>query len=163
MPEETAEWDDARRRALCERIRAYHRERDIPFDYPPATEAQLRATEEQLGFPLPPMLRLLYGEVANGGNILSPHRRYPFFGVEGGRHLRLVKGDGRTLGRLMSRNQWRLHPCVADALERYPGYSVRADASPDGFVTLSDQGCGTTLEFDIRTGKAYLIGYAGKR
>jgi len=45
-------------------------ETDIPVPsiaYPPATEDQLRATEETLGFPLPPLLRALYAEVANGG------------------------------------------------------------------------------------------------
>ena len=34
---------------------------------PPVTEAQLRATEDLLGFPLPPSLRALYERVANGG------------------------------------------------------------------------------------------------
>jgi hypothetical protein len=37
------------------------------FKYPPATEEQLLATEEALGFPLPPVLRALYAEIANGG------------------------------------------------------------------------------------------------
>ncbi len=37
------------------------------FAYPPANEEQLQATEAALGFPLPPLLRLLYAEVANGG------------------------------------------------------------------------------------------------
>src|SRR5258708_27179168 len=37
------------------------------FEYPPATEEQLLATEEALGFPLPPALRALYLQVANGG------------------------------------------------------------------------------------------------
>lgn len=37
------------------------------FAFPPATEAQLAATEQALGFPLPPMLRTLYTLVANGG------------------------------------------------------------------------------------------------
>ena len=40
----------------------------VPYiAYLPATEEQLRATEETLGFPLPPLLRALYAEVANGG------------------------------------------------------------------------------------------------
>jgi len=37
------------------------------FKYSPATEEQLLATEEALGFPLPPVLRALYAQVANGG------------------------------------------------------------------------------------------------
>jgi len=35
--------------------------------YPPATEEQLQATEEILEFSLPPLLRALYKQVANGG------------------------------------------------------------------------------------------------
>lgn len=37
------------------------------FAFPPATEAQLTATERELGYPLPGMLRALYSQVANGG------------------------------------------------------------------------------------------------
>lgn len=37
------------------------------FAYPPASEEQLYATETALGFLLPPVLRALYAEVANGG------------------------------------------------------------------------------------------------
>jgi hypothetical protein len=37
------------------------------FEFPPASEEQLQATEEALGIPLPPMLRALYAQVANGG------------------------------------------------------------------------------------------------
>ena len=37
------------------------------FAFPPASEAQLAATEEALGFPLPETLRALYTLVANGG------------------------------------------------------------------------------------------------
>src|SRR5439155_12589651 len=45
---------------------ALHR-REIAPHYPPATESQLLATEVALGFPLPPILRTLYAQVANGG------------------------------------------------------------------------------------------------
>ena len=50
------------------------------FLYPPATEEQLSATEEKLGFPLPPLLRALYHWVANGG--FGPG--YGLLGVMGG-------------------------------------------------------------------------------
>jgi hypothetical protein len=49
--------------SLFARIRTHGRQ--SPF--PPATEDQIRETEQQLGFPLPPLLRLLYTEIANGG------------------------------------------------------------------------------------------------
>lgn len=49
--------------SLFDRIRVHWPQ--SPF--PPATEGQIRETEQQLGFPLPPLLRLLYTEIANGG------------------------------------------------------------------------------------------------
>jgi hypothetical protein len=48
--------------------------------FPPATEQQIRETEQQLGFPLPPLLRLLYTQIANGG--FGPG--YGIIGVAGG-------------------------------------------------------------------------------
>jgi hypothetical protein len=68
-------------RAYCQREGWYDGELDRPtalqvrpdqpqrlgFAYPPASEDLLQATEEALGFPLPPVLRMLSTEVANGG------------------------------------------------------------------------------------------------
>jgi hypothetical protein len=54
------------------------------FAFPPATEEQLRQTEEMMGFPHPPLLRALYLHVANGG--FGPEEG--LIGVPGGcRHL----------------------------------------------------------------------------
>src|SRR5690242_19189308 len=59
--------------ALCARVRAYYADHPPEEDYPdprtfpPATEAQLRATEAMLGLRLPPFLRALYSHVGNGG------------------------------------------------------------------------------------------------
>lgn len=39
----------------------------LGFKYSPATEEQLLATEQALGFPLPPLLHALYAQVANSG------------------------------------------------------------------------------------------------
>jgi SMI1 / KNR4 family (SUKH-1) len=47
-------------------VRSDHPQRHS-FAYPPASEEQLRATETAIGFLLPPVLRALYTEVANGG------------------------------------------------------------------------------------------------
>jgi SMI1 / KNR4 family (SUKH-1) len=41
--------------------------RKTSFAYAPATEEQLHATEQALGFSLPPLLRTLYAQLANGG------------------------------------------------------------------------------------------------
>jgi len=66
---------------------AIERDTDLPslpvytnFEFPPATEEQLRAIEEILGFPLPPLLRALYAQLANGG--FGP--RYGIMGALGG-------------------------------------------------------------------------------
>jgi SMI1 / KNR4 family (SUKH-1) len=154
--QESAMHDEARYRALCERIRAWHQEQSISFVYLPATEEQVRETEAQLGLPLPPLLRMLYTEVANGGNLLSPH--YPFFGVVGGCPITFWGDDNKTFGHTLSRSGWRLHPCMAEALERFPGYMALSDSRPEGFVLLSDQGCGTALEYDLVSGQIYLTG-----
>src|SRR5579863_8967143 len=37
------------------------------FVFPPASEETLKETEDQLGFPLPLLLRMLYSQIANGG------------------------------------------------------------------------------------------------
>lgn len=50
------------------------------FAFFPATEQQIRETEQQLGFPLPPLLRLLYTHIASGG--FGPG--YGIIGARGG-------------------------------------------------------------------------------
>src|SRR5690349_15897969 len=55
--------------------------RHVDADYQPelvrpATEDELVAAERVIGFPLPALLRRIYGEIANGGI-------GPFLGVEG--------------------------------------------------------------------------------
>jgi SMI1 / KNR4 family (SUKH-1) len=42
-------------------------DQELSFGFPPATERELKETERQLGFLLPPLLRLLYTQIANGG------------------------------------------------------------------------------------------------
>lgn len=145
--------DEARYRALCERVRAWHQERGIPFTYPPATEEQVRQTEAELGVSLPPLLRILYTEVANGGNLLPRHD--PFFGVGDRQPDTFIDDFGRTIGR-MSRSGWRLHPCMAQALERFPGHIVFSDGRPEGFLTLSLELGWTALEYDLPTGRIWL-------
>ncbi len=116
----------------------------------------MRATEEQLGFPLPPDLRRLYAEVSNGGLNLGPS--YRFHGAIGG----CCQGapywnDGPTIEQLASDSGWRLQPRIAEALFRHPGSYVIADAMPEGFISLAETGCSTGLEMDGATGRLYLI------
>jgi hypothetical protein len=148
--------DEARYRALCDRIRAWHQERGIPLEYPPATEQQVRETEAELGVPLPLLLRMIYTEVANGGNLLSP--LYEFFGVAGGYLDTFGAYDSTAVGRMVIRSGWQLNPCMAEALERFPGYTVFAETRPEGFLMLSNQLGVTFLECSLRTGAIYLTG-----
>jgi hypothetical protein len=49
---------------LIDAVRAAVADRDLP---PPATPADVTRVERELGHPMPPLLRRLYLEVANGG------------------------------------------------------------------------------------------------
>jgi hypothetical protein len=156
-------WDEQRQRDLCRRILDHCREHGIDLIYPPATDEQLQLTEDTLGFPLPSFLRMFYTEVANGGPKLGTY--YGLFGCVGG-----YAADGyafddsgyaevpRTIGRLVSRSGWRPHPCVLEALTRHPGHMVQCEEVPDGFMTISDVGCGITVELDTKTEHLYHAG-----
>ena len=52
---------------ILEKDRQKNPSRPGLMGYPPATEEQLYATEEALGFTLPPLLRACYLQVGNGG------------------------------------------------------------------------------------------------
>jgi hypothetical protein len=137
--------DYAHCRALCERLRACWLGRGQTFTYPPAAEEQLRATKAQLGFSLPLLLRMLYREVANGGNGLVWYdEQFPLVGAQGGCPLPPLGWPdagpwraGATIGELVSRTGWQLHPCIAEALQRHPHCYVLCNQSPDRFVTIS--------------------------
>ena len=106
--------DEAHCRALCERLRAYWLGHGQTFTYSPATEEQVRSTEAQLGFALPLLLRLLYREVANGGNGLVWYdEQFPLIGVQGGCPFPPLGWPdagpwrvGATIGELVSRSGW---------------------------------------------------------
>lgn len=69
---------------LAERLRRRPKSKDVVGNvfraYPPAPEEAIASTERRLGFRLPPTLRTIYGEVANGG--FGPG--YGVMGVENG-------------------------------------------------------------------------------
>ena len=152
--------DSARYLSLLERLRTRSGERGQPFDYPPATEAQIRTTEQRLGFALPPQLRLLYLEVANGGHIISHvYNEYALYGAVGGcpwvgQHQNFPP---QTIDRLVSRTGWRLNTRVEQALRRYPGTWIEAEHTPDRFLLLADLdfNYGDELQIDAWTGYIY--------
>ena len=160
--------DEAHCRALCERLRAYWLGHGQTFTYSPATEEQVRSTEAQLGFALPLLLRLLYREVANGGNGLVWYdEQFPLIGVQGGCPFPPLGWPdagpwrvGATIGELVSRSGWQLHPCVAAALHRHPHCYVLCDQPPDRFVTLSFESPGVAV-LDPVSGHIYQLTYEG--
>lgn len=138
----------ARYQRLCDRVRACWTGQGMAFSCPPATEEQLRATEDQLGYALPPLLRLLYSMVANGGNgLIGYDAQFSLIGAQGGYPSPPVRTspdgqwrEGPTIERLVGRSGWTLHPCIATALGRYPGRHVVCSDLPDGVVTIMDVG-----------------------
>lgn len=158
----------ARYRSLCERIRACWTGKGMMFSCPPATEEQLQVTEEQLGYPLPPLLRMLYKDVANGGNgLIWEEDQFPLIGAHGGYPSppRGRSPDGRwlpgpTIEQLVSHSGWRLHPCIEDALRRHPGRSVVCSQPPEGFVSIGDAGS-FGYELDLVSGCVYASWFGG--
>jgi hypothetical protein len=75
---ETINWNDYTRETFLSLRK--DAQGQVTLAYPPASEQQLSDTEQQLGFNLPPLLRLLYAQVANGG--IGPG--YGIYGAIGG-------------------------------------------------------------------------------
>lgn len=115
------------------------------FAFPPATEEQLRETEGILGFPLPPMLRTLYSQLANGGF-------GPAYGIRG------VKGGApEEAGTLATWYQIRAEMLTFFDLkeaEIRPGKNFSFDASswPRSLLALCDLGCGNSIGLDSVSG-----------
>jgi hypothetical protein len=142
-------------RALLAQLRARDRSKSQIGLYPPATEEQLRLTEERLGFSLPPALRLLYQEVGNGGDVFG--NGCPLNGVVGGFPGAKTWSDARTIDLTVSRSGWRLNELVAAALRRYTGSYVQCEGEPDHFITVWDM-YSISLDLDGWTGLLYLRG-----
>jgi SMI1 / KNR4 family (SUKH-1) len=143
------------------------------FAYPPASEEQLRATETTLGFLLPPVLRALYTEVANGG-----------FGPDGG-----IQG---ALGGYGSRSDEPARTIVDDYhwhcqvgytevghhgpvrlvdLSNVAGQGKRGSGKedlllphevwPQGLLSLEDLGCCMRACLDCKTGGVLCVAPSG--
>lgn len=141
---------------ICTRLREGCRALNIELTYPPATEDQLRATERELEFPIPPLLRAIYQEVANGGNgLIWYDEEWSLVGASGGYPLLGVDQDNpTTLSQHLSRSKWRLHPRIVDALRSHRHRWVYCDEWPEGFIELAWVGPGIAL-LDTFTGHIY--------
>jgi hypothetical protein len=135
---------------------------EIIPEFPPATEEQVRLTEERLGFELPPTLRRLYLEVANGGDIFRGFIGPRVLGVIGGYPTEPNPWGEKTIAQMVSHSGWRLNERVDNTLQRYPGCYVLCEEAPDRFVTIAGDCWGRDTESRITldgwTGRLYEVG-----
>jgi SMI1 / KNR4 family (SUKH-1) len=137
----------------------------VPYiAYPPATEEQLRATEETLSFPLSPLLRALYAEVANGG--VGPVQG--IMGAIGGfedNHGTIVdayleKKEHYRLVDLAAFEQWAKPYTGSMGSHRVASHQyveLPRDVWPDRLLEFYHDGCGIFSCIDVSTGRIFLI------
>ncbi|WP_201390004.1 SMI1/KNR4 family protein [Ktedonobacter sp. SOSP1-85] len=118
-------------RKTCLVLKPEDGEQEPIFAFLPATEQQVRETEQQLGFPLPPLLRLLYTQIANGGF-------GPGFGIIGGKDG--YPGVDHVPGNIARRYQWEID--FADALRQWDKGGW-ASLTPEGRQVLWEDGIGS--------------------
>ena len=126
------------------------------FPFPPATIAQLQETETLLGFALPPFLRTLYTELANGG--FGP--AYGLRGASGGfadatgtivQHYQdLCKG--RTLLDL---------DLVTEFAQKHGELVVPFDQWPRRLFSICEWGCAIQICQDGSNGGVYRVEPSG--
>jgi hypothetical protein len=133
---------------------------DLPlkarFACSPATDGQLQATEQALGFPLPPFLRLLYSQIANGGF-------GPGYGLIG------VIGGFDEAGTLVEMYQYHTVRGQLIELEQYE-HASGSDAPlelpdtlwPRSMLYLCDWGQGDISCIDCVTGRVFLVHMGAK-
>jgi len=129
------------------------------FEFPPATEEQLQATEEALGIPLPPMLRALYAQVANGGF-------GPAYGITGARGGYYFGDDGRyeTVD-MCTDSDPTVHYIDLRGYEQVRGdpvyFELRQTIQPAHFLHLCYKGCSIDDYIDGISGRVYQTGWCG--
>lgn len=124
------------------------------FEYTPATSEQLAATEAALGFPLPSVLRTLYGELANGG-----------FGPAYG--LRGVIGGFVGTGTLVEQYQWSQEGMQLVDLTSYADQWKESDGQrfltlarnlwPARLLPLAEWGCAVEICLDCIEGQVLRV------
>lgn len=131
---------------------------------PPATEAQLRATEDLLGFPLPPPLRALYERVANGG--FGPGYDGLFCALGGENQESWLLTD-QYLFQKADKQPIDLSACERRTFERGDGCAkyladweifVPQRYWPDRLLPLSHDGCAIFYYLDVPTGRVFYAG-----
>ena len=148
----------------------------LGFEYPPATENQLLATEAALGFALPPLLRTLYAQVANGGFGFGYGLRGAMGGFDG-------RCSGTIVDQYLSRSyseeilpwasekirltdladyneQWEevTGACRDQVVKTFRYLILPAHLWPERFLPICDWGCGIESCLDCRRGGVYRVG-----
>jgi len=133
--------------------------------YPPASAEQVQATEQALGFPLPPLLRACYLQVSNGG--FGPGDGV--MGVIGG----FEDNRGNLLDAYLERKQYYqpidLATCEEQASENpqkdLPFHVVSSQMLeppdttwPDSLLEFYHHGCGDFSSIDLHTGRIFVGG-----
>jgi hypothetical protein len=118
------------------------------FAFPSATEEQLAATEGALGFPLPPLLRAVYTQIANGG-----------FGP--GYGLRGAMGGFSGTGTIVETYRWSEEgrqlielPAKEIGSEEF---RLDGDLWPDRFLSLCEWGCNIESYLHCPTGRVFRV------
>ncbi len=128
----------------------------VAFEFPPATEDQLRATEESLGFPIPPLLRALYAKVANGG--FGPGGA----GITGARGGYYYGDDGHyeTIDTCVDEQSDTHYFDLARYEQVHRGLIMIVlppHVRPARFLHLCYWGCATDSYIDGTSGRVYLV------
>ncbi len=146
------------------------------FRYAPATEEQLLATEEALGFPLPPLLRALYANIANGGFGPGHGIRGAIGGFDGGETGTILKylssidteyvypwcSERRVINFADDDDQWEeLTGEGRNGVVRTVRYLKLSSCFwPEQFLQICDWDCVNESCLDCKTGCVYLFGMA---
>lgn len=111
------------------------------FVFSPASDAELVATEEKLGFALPPLLRTLYAKLANGG-----------FGPQGGIRGALYgyaelypEFNGTIVGLYPGRSPFNGESSFIELQTLEHGALVPYEQWPRGLLQICDMGCCTEI------------------
>lgn len=133
--------------------------------YPPATAEQVQATEQTLGFPLPPLLRACYLQVSNGG--FGPGDGV--MGVIGGFEDNRGNLLEAYLARKTSYRSIELAECEKQAYEINPqvvpfklvsnrGLLPPPGTWPSSLLEFYHHGCGDFSSIDLQTGRIFVGG-----
>lgn len=137
---------------ICARMRAHAMYIGEGLLFPPATEAEIHACEERLGFKLPLMMRELYMTVANGSDFFG--WGYNFYTVS---DKFVGHGSGYpVLGEIVGDGPRPFDDATVEALRMHPGAYVVCERTPAGFVDFASLGCEVFAYLDGFTGHIYI-------